>query len=149
MDYKKVHEIEEQKEDIPSDAPLMTRWFGPLSAGGYRSSLLTLCSSMIGVGFLTLPEIGKNSGLYPMVALILIAAFISCFANWQIGRGFRATGGKTYSKIVARVDGRTSALINMVFLLLYVYVSAGAYYVFGKMLVNLQVHNSGGVSSRN
>ncbi len=128
MDYKAVGDLE---EDRPSDAPWTQRLFGSLTAGGYRSSLLTLCSSMIGVGFLTLPEIGKNSGLYPMIGFILTAAFISCFANWQIGRGFRATGGKTYSKIVARVDGRTSALINMIFLLLYVYVSAGAYYVFG------------------
>lgn len=100
--------------------------------GGFRSSLLTLCSSMIGVGFLTLPVIGKNNGLYPMIGLILLAAFISCFANWQIGRGFRATGGKTYSKIVARVDGRVSGLVSMIFLFFYVYVSAGAYYVFGK-----------------
>ena len=86
---------------------------------------------MIGVGFLTLPEIGRKSGLYPMLGMIILSASISCFANWQLGRGFRATEGKTYSKIVARVDGRLSSLITMIFLFLYVYVSAGAYYVFG------------------
>lgn len=68
-----------------------------------------------------------------MIGLIVLAAFISVFANWQLGRGFRATEGKTYSKIVARVDGRVSSLIIMIFLLLYVYVSAGAYYVFGNI----------------
>jgi amino acid permease len=119
------------EDDQPSTDPLLKRWFGPLSSGGFRGSLLTLCSSTIGVGFLTLPEIGKKSGAYTMVALILGSACISMFANWQISRGFRATGGKTYSKIVARVDGRLSSLVNMIFLFLYVYVSAGAYYLFG------------------
>lgn len=102
-----------------------------LQPGGFLSSQLTLCSSMIGVGFLTLTEIGKENGLYPMIAVIVLTGLISVFANWQLGRGFRASGGKTYSKIVARVDGRTSSLVTMIFLFLYVYVSAGAYYVFG------------------
>jgi len=118
-------------DDRPSKASCGMRWFGPLHPGGFRTSLLTLCSSMIGVGFLTLPVIGKNSGLYVMIGFILLSAFISVFANWQIGRGFRATQGKTYSKIVARVNGRVSSLITMIFLFLYVYVSAGAYYLFG------------------
>lgn len=126
-DYKSM----DNKDDKPSDAPLMKRWFGPLHPGGFRASLLTLCSSMIGVGFLTLPEIGRKSGLYSMLFFILLSALISVFANWQLGRGFKATEGKTYSKIVARVDGRTSSLITMIFLFFYVYVSAGAYYVFG------------------
>lgn len=121
-----------QVYDSPSKEPWIKRWFGPLTSGGFRASLLTLCSSMIGVGFLTLPEIGKNNGLFPMIGFITLSAFISGFANWQIGRGFRYTEGKTYSKIVARVDGRVSSLINMVFLFFYVYVSAGAYYIFGR-----------------
>lgn len=94
---------------------------------------------MIGVGFLTLPEIGRKSGLHIMLGFILLSAFISCFANWQIGRGFRATEAKTYSKIVAKIDGRVSSLITMVFLFLYVYVSAGAYYIFGKLELIRQV----------
>ena len=122
-----------QEEGGQTKKSCSQRWFGPMQAGGFRGSLLTLCSSMIGVGFLTLPEIGKKSGLFPMVGFILISAFISVFANWQIGRGFRHTQGKTYSKIVARVDSRTSSLINMVFLFLYVYVSAGAFYIFGSL----------------
>lgn len=126
-----MYEDPDFKADKPSDASLFKRWFGPLHPGGFRSSLLTLCSSMIGVGFLTLPEIGRKSGLYPMLFFIVLSAGISCFANWQLGRGFRATEGKTYSKIVARIDGRLSSLITMIFLFMYVYVSAGAYYIFG------------------
>lgn len=124
-------------DDTPSKEPCSKRWFGPLQPGGFRSSLLTLCSSMIGVGFLTLPVIGKNSGTYVMLGFIFLSAFISCFANWQIGRGFRVTEGKTYSKIVARICGRGSSLITMIFLFLYVYVSAGAYYIFGMMFPNI------------
>lgn len=126
------HEVP-QEDGAQNPKTCSQRWFGPMQPGGFRGSLLTLCSSMIGVGFLTLPEIGKKSGLLPMVGFILLSAFISVFANWQIGRGFRHTQGKTYSKIVARVDSRTSSLINMVFLFLYVYVSAGAYYIFGAL----------------
>jgi amino acid permease len=121
------------QEESRTTKPFSQRWFGPMQPGGFRGSLLTLCSSMIGVGFLTLPEIGKKNGLVPMVGFILVSAFISVFANWQIGRGFRHTQGKTYSKIVARIDSRTSSLVNMVFLFLYVYVSAGAYYIFGSL----------------
>lgn len=117
--------------DAPSSEPFSKRWFGPLHTGGFRSALLTLCSSMIGVGFLTLPVIGKNSGLYPMLFFIVFSSMISLFANWQLGRGYRITGGKTYNKIVTKVAGRASGLITMIFLFLYVYVSAGAYYVFG------------------
>lgn len=131
--YKNV----DNEHDVPNNAPLFKRWFGPLHAGGFRSSLLTLCSSMIGVGFLTLPVIGKKSGLYAMLFFIVLASLISMFANWQLGRGFRATEGKTYSKIVARVDGRTSSLVTMIFLFMYVYVSAGAYYVFGNIKDNV------------
>ena len=121
--------------DRPNNAPLFKRWCGPLHAGGFRSSLLTLCSSMIGVGFLTLPEIGKKSGLYPMLIFIVLASAISMFANWQLGRGFRATQGDTYTKIVAKIFGRNASLVIMVFLFMYVYVSAGAYYVFGRFSV--------------
>lgn len=136
QDYKTPDEefLRGDFDTQPDEKSLVQRWFGPLTPGGFRSSLLTLCSSMIGVGFLTLPVIGKNSGLYPMIALILLSAGISLIANVQISRGFRFTQGKTYSKIVARVDGRLSAVINMIFLLFYVYVSAGAYYVFGRII---------------
>lgn len=127
---------EEEPEEQVARASCSKRWFGPLQAGGFRASLLALCSSMIGVGFLTLPEIGKNSGLYPMIGYILLAAAMSVFGNWQIGRGFHATGAKTYAKIVAKVHNRTSSLVSMIFLLLYVYVSAGAYYIFGSLDVN-------------
>ena len=86
---------------------------------------------MIGVGFLTLPEIGRRSGLIPMIFFILGTASISVFANWQLGRGFRATGAQTYGKIISSVDGKRSAVLILIFLFIYVYVSAGAFYVFG------------------
>lgn len=132
-DYMKMQK--EGETEKVGERSLKDRWFGPLTPGGFRSSLLTLCSSMIGVGFLTLPQIGVYSGLYAMIGFILLSAFISCFANWQLGRGFRATEGKTYSKIVGRIDGRVSSLITLIFLFLYVYVSAGAYYVFGTVFL--------------
>lgn len=48
----------------------MDKWFGKMETGSIRASILTIISSMIGVGFLTLPIVGKNSGY------IICAVFI-------------------------------------------------------------------------
>lgn len=112
--------------------PLMQRWFGPIKTGSFRGSALTLISSMIGVGFMTLPVIGKNNGLYSILFFIMVSAVVSWFANLQIGRGFRHSYGKTYAEIVERINGPKLSLIALMFLFLYVYASAGGYYIFGK-----------------
>ena len=46
-------------------------------------AILTLISSMIGVGFLTLPNIGQQNGYVPTAIFILLASFLSLFANLQ------------------------------------------------------------------
>ena len=61
---------------------LLNRWFGPLTNGSFRSSLLTLVASMIGVGFLTLPNIGKYNGSAAIVFFVFLSAGISAFANF-------------------------------------------------------------------
>ena len=68
---------------------LLNRWFGPLTngkllmtLGSFRSSLLTLVASMIGVGFLTLPNIGKYNGSAAIVFFVFLSAGISAFANF-------------------------------------------------------------------
>ena len=125
-----------QKGDLESSERSLTeRWFGAMSPGGFRSSLFTLCSAMIGVGFLTLPQIGKENGLFPMIFLIVFAGMVSMIGNFMLGRAFRITKGKTYSQISAKVIGRKSSLLILIFLYLYVTVSSGAYYVFGTIFL--------------
>ena len=107
------------------------RVLGPMGHGSYRGSILILASSMIGVGFLTLPEIGRTNGLYPMIGIVVLSAFMSAFANWQLGLGFRVSRGRTLTKIIARIKGRGSAILNILVLIIDLWVSVGATYIFG------------------
>jgi len=124
-------------EERSNQRPFMQRWFGPIKTGSFRGSALTLISSMIGVGFMTLPVIGKNNGIYNILFFVALSAIISWFANLQIGTGFRNSYGKTYAQIVERINGPKMSLIALVFLFLYVYASAGGYYIFGKLFLDL------------
>ncbi len=126
------------------------RVLGPMGHGSYRSSILILASSMIGVGFLTLPEIGKHNGLYPMIAIIILSSFMSAFANWQLGLGFRVSRGRTLTKIIARVKGRGSAIMNIFVLIIDLWVATGATYIFGakfalSVIDNLKLRASWGL----
>jgi amino acid permease len=107
------------------------RLLGPMGHGSYRGSILILASSMIGVGFLMLPEIGRTNGLYPMIAIVVLSLFMSAFANWQLGLGYRVSRGRTLTKIIARVKGRGSAILNILVLIVDLWVSVGATYIFG------------------
>jgi amino acid permease len=104
-----------------------------MSAGGFNSSLLTLSCSMIGIGFLTLPEMGKTNGLIPMVILILLSAFVSAFANVQLGNAFRAIKSPSLLKMIAMVNGRPSALFCIIVLIIDIWVAVGAMYIFGTL----------------
>lgn len=121
-----------REEEVRQKRPCMQRWFGPITTGSFRGSALTLISSMIGVGFMTLPNIGKYNGLYMIMFFVVLSAVISWLANLQIGRAFRNSYGKTYAQIVERINGPALSLIALIFLFLYVYASAGGYFIFGK-----------------
>jgi len=112
--------------------PFMQRWFGPIKSGSFRGSMLTLVSSMIGVGFLTLPVIGKYNGSISIIFFILLSMGISCFANILIGRGFQHSYGKNYPEIIERINGPKLSLLALIFLFLYVFASSGSYFIFGK-----------------
>ena len=105
--------------------------FKPMSPGGFRSSLLTLSCSMMGVGYLTLPEMGKTNGLAPMVFLLFVSAFVSAFANLQLGAAFRATKSSSLLKMIATVNGRASGLLCITALIFDIWVTIGAMYIFG------------------
>lgn len=85
---------------------------------------------MIGVGFLTLPVIGRYNGWVAIIFFVLFSAAISAFANYLIGRGFRSSFGKNYAEIVERINGPVHSFIVLLFLYLYVLASAGSYFIY-------------------
>lgn len=93
--------------------------------------MLTLSCSMMGVGYLTLPEMGKTNGLAPMVFLLFVSAFVSAFANLQLGAAFRATKSSSLLKMIATVNGRASGLLCITALIFDIWVTIGAMYIFG------------------
>jgi len=62
---------EEDEELLSSNKSFFQRCFSKIETGSVRASILTIISSMIGVGFLTLPIIGKNSGYIICAVFIL------------------------------------------------------------------------------
>jgi amino acid permease len=127
---RESREIDGQSTD-PGNRTCWEKWFGSMEPGGVRASILTIISSMIGVGFLTLPMIGKYTGYIPMVCMIAFASFLSFFANMQLGIAFRITRRNNYPLMVEEILGRTSALICLIFIFLYVFASSISYFMFG------------------
>lgn len=87
---------------------------------------------MIGVGFLTLPMIGRNNGYLSIIGFVVYSAFLSYIANLMLGRAFHASKGKSYADIVKKIEGPKSSLIVLIFLFSYVLSSTGAYFIFCK-----------------
>ena len=48
---------------------------------------LLLMSSMIGIGFLTLPVISKESGIILGIIIVVLCGFFSFFGSFQVIRG--------------------------------------------------------------
>lgn len=89
----------------------MDKWFGKVKPGSMRASIFTIISSMIGVGFLTLPAIGKNNGYVIVVLFIILASSLSLFANIQLGIAFKITRRNNYALIVEEILGKVYSLI--------------------------------------
>jgi len=111
----------------------VNRWFGPVKAGSMRASIFTIISSMIGVGFLTLPAIGKNNGYVFVVLFILLASALSLFGNIQLGIAFKITRRNNYALIVEEILGKVYSLALLFFIFFYVLASSIAYYMFGSI----------------
>ena len=88
----------------------LDRWFGKVKPGSMRASIFTIISSMIGVGFLTLPAIGKNNGYVIIVLFIILASSLSLFANIQLGIAFKITRRNNYALIVEEILGKVYSL---------------------------------------
>jgi len=78
-----TEEIQEEVIDKPSNKSCRERYFSMIQPCSVRASILTIISSMIGVGFLTLPAIGRENGYVPCFLFITLSAFLSLFGNLQ------------------------------------------------------------------
>ena len=119
--------------DCPSDKSFRERMFSPINSGSIRASIMTIVSSMIGVGFLTLPAVGKANGYIPCAVFIILSSFMSQFGNLQLGIAYRITRKNTYTLIVEEVLGKFWALINQIFMFLYLIASSTSYFLFGEL----------------
>ena len=119
-----------------------------------RGTVFNLIATMIGVGFLTLPTIGKNNGWVGIILMVFLSQSISLFGNIQLMKGYRATGKNNYSAIVEGVLGvvrifisfltttittknylklinkQKYASITLFIIFLYILTSAISYYIF-------------------
>lgn len=87
---------------------------------------------MIGVGFLTLPTIGKNNGWVGIIIFIFVAQITSMIGNLWLVRAYRATEGrcKCYPTIVEEILGVKQSALIIVFMMLYILASSTSYYLF-------------------
>ena len=88
----------------------------------YRTALVLIVSSMIGVGYLTLPSVLKESGLILGMLIIIICSIVSLFGSYQITRAFQLFPTENYPQLMEKVAGknwRTLLTWDLFFYLLF------------------------------
>jgi amino acid permease len=113
-----------------------------MKSGGFLPSVLTLGSSMLGMGFMTLPQIGKQNGMIPMLFMILVSVTICLVGNLQITRAYIYTKRKTYPEVVEELDGPLASKIATFFIMIYMYLVSALFYVFCPQLLFSFLNNT-------
>ena len=113
-----------------------------LKGGGFLPMMITLSSSMIGVGFLTLPQIGKHNGMISMVLLVLVAFGMCLIANFQISRAFYHSKKKTYAELVEALEGPVVGKIAGVLVSTFVYLASTMFYSFIPQIILSFLNNT-------
>ena len=88
-----------------------------INKGSMRGAMFNLMASMIGVGFLTLPTIGINNGLFAIVAFIFVAQGTSLIGNVLLMHPKRACGKPTYCGLVEWALGTVIFIYCYIFML--------------------------------
>jgi len=89
-----------------------------------------LMSSMIGIGFLTLPVICKTSGIIFGIIILLVAACFSLLGSIQLVKAFSLFPSKSYSDLVKNILGKKNFLAINFFLYFYVMFSTTIFIYF-------------------
>ena len=101
----------------------------------YRSALIFLTSTMIGVGYLTLPAICKSIGLITGILIIFITGISSSYGSYLLLRVYRIYNTENYPDLVDKILGRSHFYFSNINLNLYVLFSTTMYIYFGNELV--------------
>jgi len=97
--------------------------------------LAFLSSTMIGIGYLTLPVTCKAVGIITALFTITISGICSLYAGYLIIRANHLKKYKSYPKLVKKVLGKFHFYFINFNLLLYVLFSCTIYIYFGNELV--------------
>lgn len=101
----------------------------------YRSALIFLTSTMIGVGYLTLPAICKSVGLINGLLIIFLTGISSSYGSYLLLRAYRLHNTENYPDLVDKILGRKHFYFSNINLNLYVLFSTTMYIYFGNELV--------------
>lgn len=76
------------------------RWFRPLTKGGLRSSIITLTSTAVGGGMLTLPYCLAQVGIIPGVIMLVMAGYVSIISQEMLMLKTVESGAVQYGELV-------------------------------------------------
>lgn len=63
-------------------------------------------SSMIGVGYLTLPSVLKNAGMILGMLIIIACSLVALFGSFQISRAYYLVPTENYPELMEKVAGK-------------------------------------------
>lgn len=97
----------------------------------YRTSLFFMMSSMIGIGYLTLPNLCADSGIVLTLLIIFACGIASLFGTYMLVRAYLLNKSDCYPDVVKKVLGQNHYIAIMVVLITYVAFSTIVYAIIG------------------
>lgn len=99
----------------------------------YRTTVILLVSSMIGIGYLTLPSVLRKTGLFLGLLLIIISSFVSLFGSYQISRAFQLYPMDSYPQLMEKVCGKKWRILLTWDLFFYLLFSNTMFIYFSRL----------------
>lgn len=91
---------------------------------------MLLVTTMIGVGYLTLPAILRETGLIAGLFLIIITGCAASFGSFMITRAYKINPTANYPDLVYNILGKKHYYIMIIDVFLYVIFSTTMYFYF-------------------
>lgn len=95
---------------------------------------MLLVTTMIGVGYLTLPAILRETGLITGLLLIIITGGAASFGSYMITRAYKIKPTANYPDLVYNILGKKHYYIMIIDVFLYVIFSTTMYFYFSNAL---------------
>jgi len=114
----------------PSRHSVVTRTLGPLTVNGIRHSMLTLTSTALGGGVLSVSYVMVTVGLALGTALLVLGALLAFLSTTALMRMSGQTGHSTYAGLFSHCAGRLAGPILDLMLFIYGNGACVGYMVF-------------------